>query len=104
MKSASDFILDLRQSEELCKTLEHELSSVNIDNSQECIKCIINVGNTFGYHFTERDYKDAAEEFSRNKTLESIPIVNEDIIKVAWTTGGASCISHCPTRSDVCPI
>jgi uncharacterized protein YpuA (DUF1002 family) len=97
MKNASDFILDLRQSEELCKAVENELSTVNIDDSQECIKCIVNVGNTLGYQFTERDYKDAAEEFSRNKMLEGIPKINEDILRGAWTTGGMSCVIHCPT-------
>lgn len=102
MKTASDFIIDLRQSKGLCQSLESALSTVNIDDPDECIKCIVDVGSVSGYKFTVKDYKLAAEEFSRNKTLANLPRVNEDVIRGPWTTGGASCIAHCPTRSDVC--
>lgn len=102
MKTASEFILDLRQSKGLCQTLESALTNVNINDPDECIKCIVEVGNACDYQFTAKDYKLAAEEFSRNKTLENLPKVNEDVIRGPWTTGGASCIAQCPTRSDVC--
>jgi hypothetical protein len=102
MKNASDFIIDLRQSQDLCQALESALTAVNIDDPNDCIKCIVDVGNSREYDFDEKDYKLAAVEFSRNKTLENIPKVNEEIIRGPWTTGGASCIAMCPTRSDVC--
>lgn len=102
MKNASTFIRDLRVSDNLCRALEDELGTVDKDDPNESLAVIVRVGANEGYVFTEAEYKQAALEFSREKATLSTAVVNERILMGPWTTGGASCVAMCPTRSDVC--
>lgn len=103
MKSASDFIVDLRRSEQLRSKLDSAFSTIDRSDPDECIRCIAEVGSVSGYTFSPADYKDAVEEFVRNKLLKDIPTPDDPLLEGPWTTSGHSCVSSCPTRSDVCP-
>lgn len=103
MKTASNFIADLRTSKDLCDTLDKALSTVDRNDSEQCLRAIVQVGDASGYRFTEKEYKLAAEEYSRNKVDKSVAnVAVNPTIMGPWTTGGASCVGSCPTRSDVC--
>ena len=103
MKTALDFIVDLRNSKDLCDALDKAISTIDRDDPEQCLQAIVEVGAACSYRFTAKEYKLAAEEYSRNRTANSLKdITTNPTIMGPWTTGGASCIAHCPTRSDVC--
>jgi hypothetical protein len=102
MKNALQFIKDLRNSSELCEAVEFEFSKIDNSDPDESLKCLVAVGSLFGYEFTAKDYKLAAEEYS--KTIKKLAVSHDkaDVLEGPWTTGGISCVGTCPTRSDVC--
>lgn len=102
MKNAADFIVDLRRSPDLCAAVEAELSNVDLSDSESCIQGLVKVGAARDYSFTKEEYKEAAYQFSKSEAFGLLSRVNDDVVMGPWTTGGASCVSMCPTRSDVC--
>lgn len=102
MKNALEFLTDLRKSSELCEAVELEFSKIDNTDPDECLNCLVSAGNLFGYKFTAKDYKLAAEEYSKN--MKKLAVIHDKayVLDGPWTTGGHSCVASCPTRSDIC--